>query len=84
MNRPQKVANDRMTLLALKIVKAWGARVAQLVRRPTLHFGSGRDLTVHEFKPRVRLILTVQSLLGILFLPLSALPRLMLTLSQNK
>ena len=23
MNRPQKVANDRMTLLALKIVKAW-------------------------------------------------------------
>ena len=31
---------------------AW---VAQSVRRPTLNFGSGHDLTLGEFKPRVGL-----------------------------
>ena len=30
-----------------------GHRVAQSVRRPTLDFGSGHDLTVREFEPRI-------------------------------
>ena len=30
-----------------------GARVAQSVKRPTLDFGSGHDLTVCGFEPRV-------------------------------
>ena len=29
--------------------------MAQLVERPTLDFGSGHDLMVHEFKPHIRL-----------------------------
>ena len=29
---------------------AWGPRVAQSVKRPTLDFRSGRDLRVHEFE----------------------------------
>ena len=29
--------------------------MAQLVKRLTLDFGSGHDLTVHEFEPRARL-----------------------------
>ena len=33
----------------------WGAWVAQSVERPTLDFGSGRDLMVGEIEPRVRL-----------------------------
>ena len=33
----------------------WGTWVAQSVKHPTLDFSSSRDLTVHEFKPRVRL-----------------------------
>ena len=32
-----------------------GARVAQWVKRLTLDFGSGHDLTVPEFKPHVGL-----------------------------
>ena len=32
-----------------------GTWVAQLVKRPTLGFGSGHDLTVRKFKPRVGL-----------------------------
>ena len=36
----------------LKISQQWGIWVAQLVTRLT---GSGQDLTVHEFKPHVRL-----------------------------
>ena len=33
----------------------WAAWVAQSVKRPTLDFGSGRDLVAHEFEPRIRL-----------------------------
>ena len=55
----------------LKIL-SWGAWVAQLVKHLTLDFGSGCDVTVHEFEPHVRL--TVQSLLGILSLTLSLCP----------
>ena len=29
--------------------------MAQSVERPTLDFGSGRDLTVHEFETRIEL-----------------------------
>ena len=29
--------------------------MAQLVKRPTLDFGSGHSLTVHEFEPHIRL-----------------------------
>ena len=36
-----------------KLRVARGVWVAQLVKRPTLHFDSGRDLTVHGFKPYV-------------------------------
>ena len=33
----------------------WGAWVAQSVKYPTLDFGSGHDLTVHETEPCIRL-----------------------------
>ena len=33
----------------------WGAWVAQLVKRPTLIFGSGHDLAVQGIEPRIRL-----------------------------
>ena len=46
--------------------------MAQLVKRPTLGFSSGHDLTVHEFEPILGSALTVWSLLRILSLPLSA------------
>ena len=56
--------------------------MVQWVKRPTLGFGSGHDLTVREFKPLNRLCaVTAQSLLGILFLSLSAPPALSLSLS---
>ena len=47
-----------------------GAWVAQLVKQTTLHFGSGHDRMVHEFKPHTGFRnVTVWSLLGILSLP---------------
>ena len=50
-----------------------GAWVAQSVEHPTLDFGSGHDLMVHEFEsPASGSVLTVRSVLGILSLPLSA------------
>ena len=45
--------------------------MAQSVKLLTLDFGSGHDLRVHEFKPHVGSVLTMWSLLGILFLSLS-------------
>ena len=71
----------------LKENSPWGACVAQSVKCPTLGFGSGRDLTVHEFKPHIRLR-AVRSLLGILSLlslPLlhSHMPSLALSLSLS-
>ena len=35
----------------LKDMQKRGTRVAQLVKRPTLDFGSGHDLMVHEIEP---------------------------------
>lgn len=45
--------------------------MAQSVKCWILDFSSGHNLTVHEFEPASGSVLTVQSLLGILFLPLS-------------
>ena len=54
--------------------------MAQSIKHPTLDFGSGHDLTVHEFKPHELMGRAVQSPLGILSLSLSLCPSL-LTLS---
>ena len=53
---------------------SWGTWVAQSVKRLTLDFGSGYDLTVHEIEPHTHGVEPV----GILSLPLSlsALPLL--------
>ena len=41
--------------MLFKIANPWGAWVAQSVEHPTLDFGSGHDLTVHEFEPCIEL-----------------------------
>ena len=41
--------------IELKQNNSWGSRVAQSVKHPTLGFGSGDDLTLHEFEPHIRL-----------------------------
>ena len=69
----------------------WGTWVAGSVKRLTLGFGSGHDLTIGGFEPRVGLhadssALIAWSLLGILSLPLCRpFPRsLSLSLKINK
>ena len=58
--------------------------MAQPAKLLTLNFGSGHDLTVREFRPpALGSVLTEQSLLRILCLPLSALPLLSLCLSLS-
>ena len=37
----------------------WGTWVSQLVKNPTLDFGSGHDLTVQEIEPTLGSALTV-------------------------
>ena len=71
--------------------KLRGARMAQSVKRLTLDFGSGHDLTVCELEPASGSEPTARGLLGIvsLSLPLPLLahmsaPSLPLSLSQNK
>ena len=54
--------------------------MAQWVKQPTLDLGSGHDLMVHEFEAASGSVLTAQSLLRILCLPLSA-PLLLMSLS---
>ena len=39
----------------LKVLRWWGAWVAQMVKGPSLDFHAGHDLTVPEFEPRVGL-----------------------------
>ena len=57
--------------------------MAQLAERPTPDFGSGHDLTVHEFEPHVGLCAdNMETALDSLSPSLSAPPPL--TLSQNK
>ena len=41
-------------LLEKQLILFRGAWVAQLVKRPTLDFSSGHDLTAHETEPQVR------------------------------
>ena len=59
--------------------------MAQSFKCPTLGFGSGHDLVVHEFEPVSGPVLTVQSLPGILLSPpfLSAPPLLVRSLSLS-
>ena len=62
-----------------------GTWVAQSVKHLALDFGSGHDLTVHEFEPHVGLHATVSSLLGIHTLPPTSAPLpLILSLKINK
>ena len=61
--------------------------MAQSVKRPTLGFGSGHDLTVRGFEPRVGLRAGgAEPAWDSLALPLSLCPSLtrVLSLSQNK
>ena len=55
--------------------------MAQLVKCPTLEFGLGHDLTVHEIEPRVGLC--AESLLRILSLSLPSPPLSSLALSKK-
>ena len=59
--------------------------MAQLVKRPTPDFSSGRDLTVHEIEPRVGLRAdSTEPAWDSLTPSLSALPPLMHTHSLSK
>ena len=44
-----------LSLSVSKTNTLWGTCVAQSVKRPTLDFGSGHDLMVCWFEPRIRL-----------------------------
>ena len=66
-------------------MRVWGACVAQLVQHLTPGFCSGDDLMIQFIKPHVRLQDDSTKLLGILSLPLSLFPPLlMFSLSLNK
>ena len=67
----------------VRMNNGWGAWVAQSVES---NFGSGHDLTVREFEPRVGSVLTAQSLEPIsdsVSPPLSTPPLLTLCVSQS-
>ena len=57
-------ADSERRQLLKKQIGDWGAWVAQSVKRLTLDFSSGHDLTVSEFEPYIRLALTVWSARG--------------------
>ena len=64
----------------------WGAWGTQSAKRPTLDFGSGPDLTVHELEPRVGFCAeSAESAWDSLSLslPLSAPPMLVVSLSLS-
>ena len=44
-----------MRTLEIKKEITWGTWVAQLIKRPTLDFGSGHDLMVPQIEPHVSL-----------------------------
>ena len=48
-------ASDSVSPSLSKINKHWDAWVAQSLKRLTLDFGTGCDLTVCEFEPHIRL-----------------------------
>ena len=59
--------------------------MAQWVKHPTLDFGSGRDLTVREIKPRIGLCTeSEESAWDSLSLSLYVPPLLVLSLPQKK
>ena len=63
----------------------WGTWVAQRVTRLTLDFGSGHNLTVPDFEPRVRLCTdSVESTWNSVSLSLCPSPAHSLSLSPNK
>ena len=63
--------------MLIEISQSWGTWVAQPVERPTLDFGSGHDLVVHEFKPLIELsTVSAEPALDPLSPPLSAPPQL--------
>ena len=66
--------------------RSWGAWVAQSVKRGTLDFGSGHDLTIGSSSPAQGSVLRMGACLGILCLPFSLLllHLLSVSLSQNK
>ena len=71
----------------VKRIKRWGTWVAQSVKRPTLDFGSGNDLTICEFEPHMGLQAdSAESAWDSLslFLSLSLSLPLPCSLSQNK
>ena len=63
--------------------RRWGTWVAPSVKRPTLDFGSGHDLPVHEFELPAGSALMVWSLLGNVSPSLSAPPLLVFSLSLS-
>ena len=67
---------------AIKNAIYWGTWVAQLVKGPTLDFGSGHDLMFVSLSPVLGSVLTVWSLLGILSLSLSLFLPCSLSLSR--
>ena len=73
-----------ITVILQKGCWLWGACVAQLVKCPTLDFGSGYDLTVREFSPVSGAVLTPWSLLGLLSRSFSLCPSHALSLSLSK
>ena len=59
--------------------------MAQLVKRPALGFGSGRDLTVRVFEPRIELCVAgAEPASDSLFLSLVLCPSPALSLSLSK
>ena len=71
--------------MANRKLHLWGTWVAQLVKHPTLGFGSGHDLTVHEFKPHIRFCTDgMEPAWGFLSASFSTPPLLLLYLKINK
>ena len=64
-------------MLLFKVMGTW---VAQLVKHPTLDFGSLHDLVVHGIEPS----LSAHSLLRILSLPLPRSPTLSVKINKHK
>ena len=58
--------------------------MAQSIEHPTLGFGSGHDLAIHEFEPHIGLWADGMSLLGILCLLLSVPPPLLRACSLTR
>ena len=84
--RKNEIQTHVATWMHLERILRKAAWVAQLVKRSILHFGSGRDLAVHGFKPCVGLCAdSVEPAWDSLApAPLSAPPLLMRSLALSK